>query len=221
MTPEAALFGDRLAPDGTLVRDNFSAWFGSSVLRGDLGAPLALYHGTAEDFHAFSVERRGEKTGGADARAGFFFAANPRAADQFTWKQGEKSGSIMPVYVRLTNPLYSDHLLTGASATEAGVVLEQARRAGHDGVIFRRSDMLGHEGATCVAFEASQIKSAIGNSGLFSRDSTDITDAPPERLRETDAALRMADAGSCIEGSEIRRSDDFDVVEAPIERMRA
>ena len=177
MTPVAAPFGDRLAPDGTLVRDNFAAWFGSSVLRDDQGAPLALYHGTAEDFHAFSVELRGEKTGGADARAGFFFAANPCSADQFTWKQGEKSGSIMPVYLRLTNPFISDLVLTGANGTAAGEVLACARRAGHDGVIFEHSDMLGHLGAAYVVFDACQAKSAIGNSGLFDSSSDCLVDA--------------------------------------------
>jgi DNA repair protein RadC len=136
--------------------------------------PLAVYNGTTAVFTAFSLNKLGEKTGAADAREGFFFSENPDAAEQFTWADGEKSGSIMPVYLAIKNPFVSDHVLNGATGTIAGKIIAQAKASGHDGVIFTQSDMLGHKGKTYVAFRPEQIKSAIGNTGTFSPTNPDI-----------------------------------------------
>lgn len=146
---------------------NFWRWFGDSKVVDAEGKPLVVYHGTAFDFSAFDLARRGNVTGGRDAREGFFFAGNPDSADQFTWKAGDKVGHIMPVYLRMENPAYSDLVLTGGNGAAAAMQIRDAKAAGHDGLIFRDSDMLGHRGPTYVAFEPAQIKSAIGNSGAF------------------------------------------------------
>jgi len=162
------------------------------------GEPVVVqaYHGTTREFDAFSDATLGQKTGGPDARAGHFLSDNPAAADQFTWDNGDKSGHIMPAYVRLLNPLVSDHVLNGATGTEAGRILREAKAAGHDGVIFPRSDMLGHEGATFVAFDPRQIKSAIGNSGRFDPTSGSLTDPIESFARDLRAAFAEADGAS-------------------------
>ena len=162
------------------------------------GEPVVVqaYHGTTREFDAFSDATLGQKTGGPDARAGHFLSDNPAAADQFTWENGDKSGHIMPAYVRLLNPLVSDHVLNGATGTEAGRILREAKAAGHDGVIFPRSDMLGHEGATFVAFDPRQIKSAIGNSGRFDPTSGSLTDPIESFARDLRAAFAEADGAS-------------------------
>lgn len=145
------------------------------------GSPVVVdaFHGTTREFDAFSNSTLGEKTGGADAKAGHFLSDNPNAADQFTWENGNKSGHIMPAYVRLLNPFVSDHVLNGATGTAAGKIIAEAKAAGHDGVIFPRSDMLGSKGATFVAFDPKQIKSAIGNSGKYDPNSASLTDPLP------------------------------------------
>jgi hypothetical protein len=174
---------------------NFKAWAQDAPLIPAMsghtfktGQPVVAdaFHGTARDFDSFSNLALGEKTGGADAKAGHFLADNPSAADQFTWENGDKSGHIMPAYVRLLNPFVSDHFLNGSTGTAAGKIIEEAKRAGHDGVIFPRSDMLGNEGATFVAFDPKQIKSATGNSGRFDPTSASLTDP----LADFSAALR-------------------------------
>jgi hypothetical protein len=164
---------------------NFRAWSQDAPLIPAMsghtfktGQPIVAdaFHGTTRDFDSFSNLTLGEKTGGADARAGHFLSDNPGAADQFTWENGDKSGHIMPAYVRMLNPLVSDHFLNGSTGTAAGKIIEEAKRAGHDGVIFPRSDMLGNEGATFVAFDPKQVKSATGNSGRFDPNSPSLTD---------------------------------------------
>lgn len=171
------------------------------------GEPFVVYHGTTREFDRFDSIRRGEKTGGADARAGFFFAENPNAADQFTWENGDKSGSIMPVYLALRNPLVSAHVLNGATATAAGRIIEQAEAAGHDGVIFENSDMLGHTGRTFVVFHPEQIKSATGNRGSFDGKNPDI------RFSRAAAPIPTAaqpPLGLPAQGWEIDRSERMD-----------
>jgi len=161
-------------------------WLGSSIMRRPDGGPKVVYHGTASDFTAFDPTQLGRVTGGADARLGFFFAENPNAAAQFTWVNGNQSGQLMPVYLQMQRPFISDHLLDGASGTQAARILRAARDAGHDGVVFKRSDMLGHLGETYVVFEPNQIKSVF-NVGSFDAGNTDIRFA-----RSPESALTMA-----------------------------
>ena len=178
----------------------FRAWFGSSKVASG-GAPLVVYHGTTRDFSSFDIGRRGDKTGGADAKAGFFFAENPDAADQFTWEAGEKTGHIMPVYLSLQNPLYSPLVLDGTNSLKAASVIEQARASGHDGVVFEQSDMLGRRGRCFAAFEPEQIKSAIGNSGAFSRLNQDVLHSVA-LAPLVDAGIWRAAVGACDESLE-------------------
>lgn len=165
--------GDRLN-QGAVETPEFKAWFGESKVVDAEGKPLVVYHGTAADFTRFDLQRGGAVTGAADAREGFFFASNPKAADQFTWKDGDKIGSIMPVYLSLQNPAYSDLVLTGGNGRAAAMQIKDAKAAGHDGMIFRDSDMLDHRGQVLVAFRPEQIKSAIGNRGTFDPNDPNI-----------------------------------------------
>ena len=91
--------------------------------------PLPVFHGTNRSFGRFSTALLGDKTGALDAKSGFFFAENPRAAAEFTWEAGEQfGGNLMPVFLRLSNPLVvSDLLLDGARGTAAGLRMQQAR----------------------------------------------------------------------------------------------
>lgn len=159
----------------------FASWFGASkVVHPVSGEPLVVYHGSPENIFAFDPARLGAMTGADDAKAGFFFAENPTAADQFTWKNGEKVGSLYPTYLSIQNPsIIEDLLLDGAGGTTAGKRLRDARAAGHDGAIFTRSDMLGHTGRVFVAFHPTQIKSAVGNVGTFNPSDPDIRFSQP------------------------------------------
>lgn len=147
--------------------DSFRRWFSGSVVVDPRGRALEVYHGTVEVFDTFCRSHCGLATGSMDGREGFFFAANPASAEQFIWKEGEKCGLIIPVYLALSSPAFSDIVLTGSTSRAAALQIRSAKAAGHDGMIFKDSDMLGHRGAVYVAFEPQQIKSARANSGRF------------------------------------------------------
>lgn len=186
-------FGEARAPNGSFARENFASWFGASKVVDSTGAPQVVFHGTARSFSKFSVKLMGKKTGALDAKTGFFFAENPKAADMFTWEDGSPfDGNIMPVYLKLENPkVISDYVLDGASGTRMGLIMQQAKADGHDGVVFEQSDMLGHKGKSYAVFDPGQVKSATGNSGAFRPTSDSLIDSPvqgsnpdtPERER--------------------------------------
>jgi hypothetical protein len=156
----------------------FEQWFGDSKVVDNAGAPLVVYHGTAKSFNKFSVQLMGKKTAAPDAKAGFFFAENPRAAELFTWESGSPfDGNIMPVYIKLENPLRIDDLVLDGSrlsGSRAGSLMRLAKAEGHDGVIFEKSDMSGHQGRTFAIFQPQQVKSSLGNDGSFDPANPDI-----------------------------------------------
>lgn len=102
--------------------------------------------------------------------------------------------NVLPVYLAIRNPMTYD--ANGQAFTdisdEINKVLQDAKRAGHDGVILRNlDDDPGFNGRVAdhfVVFEPTQIKSAIGNSGLYLRDSSSLTDHG--------AVLTLANAGA-------------------------
>jgi len=150
---------------GSERQSNFQRWFGESLMRNEDGSPMDFYHGTGGDFEVFSKELRGSQTSAADAERGFFFTTSPQAAGEFAWKDGER-GSIMPVYLRVTNPYLTDFVVTPANQREFAKIIDEARSLGHDGVACFL-DTFGHESGLCVVFEAEQIKSSLGNDGTF------------------------------------------------------
>ena len=107
-------------------------------------------------------------------RDGHYFTPDPSYS--FIARPGQ--GLVMPVYLRIEHPVYLN-----ASAIEgAGLACNIARykKDGFDGAIFARNqkdlcmrDWLGGS-SQFVAFDACQIKSAIGNRGTFDIGSNDI-----------------------------------------------
>lgn len=152
------------------------SWFGQSAVTDKTGMPLQVYHGTARSFSIFSEKRLGNKTGALDAQSGFFFAENPRAAEQFIWEGGSTDGgNLMPVHLKIENPLIlKDLVLDGGNGSLIGKLIQKAKADGHDGVIFEQSNMLGHTGRVFAVFSPHQIKSAIGNRGTYDSASPDI-----------------------------------------------
>ena len=182
----------------------FKRWLdGAEMVDGDhqfkTGDPVAmsLFHGTNRDVPgAFDMTRSGEvygfKSGGAH------FTNNSGQASRYARpSKFKQSGdfNVMPVFVRLKNPLVlrlDNDPIVGfdARATE---ISEQARAEGRDGIILlgKRGGFSENPeepsrveaGATeagklevhVIAFEATQIKSAIGNRGTFDPADPDIT----------------------------------------------
>ena len=178
------MFGQRVAPDGTLVRENFARWFGASRIVGADGRPLVCYHGTRADFSSF--DRGAQKANpwllGDDAH-GFFFTIWPgRRSDSGPWSgaagyagtcqvDGEtvvaSGGNVMPVYLAIELPWET----TAAEYREKGRrpnLREELCVLGYDGI--RIDD------GTVIAFEPEQAKSATANAGTFSVFDTGVCD---------------------------------------------
>lgn len=163
----------------------FKAWFGdwendpanaSKVTDRDTGEPMVVYHGTAQDFEAFDNAKTGTNDRGLWGR-GHYFASATTSANSYALRQGD-GAKLIPAYVSIQNPLMlrtgSDlvtRLPDGANTREligqnldGSKIKAIALDDGHDGVIQIKPD--GSIGDV-VAYQPTQIKSAIGNNGSF------------------------------------------------------
>lgn len=170
-----------------LENENFKKWFGESKVVDADGKPLVIYHGTSSDFDAFDENSIG-KVFGADKK-GFFFTSehSPKygmgGASKWAEYAATKGGSanVMPVYLNIRKPF------TNADAKKFGIkipsngsplfafeknrnlILEKISEGGYDGLIFKNQF-----GTDYIAFEPTQIKSAIGNTGAFNPNDPSI-----------------------------------------------
>lgn len=202
------LFGNRLAPDGSLVAENFDRWWSDSKVATEDGIPLVVYHGTSEIFPAFDLERCGQN-GCSPQERGFFFTEDASLAEQYAtltairqrrkaadtfnrdWRLARHRGNdaaqptLIAVYLSLRNPAVLDMKGASATAHRTATAIRLARARGHDSLQIvnvddnaygERCRFSGHD-TVWVAFEPHQIKSAIGNSGLFDPHSPDFADS--------------------------------------------
>jgi len=129
--------------------ENFRRWFGEGqrgATTNNAGSPMPLYHGTSADFETF---RAGE--GGA-AGPGIYLSKTPDLANVFA---GQREGAnVLKVYARgryLKMPFNE--------AINARQWAERARSEGYDGLDTGLGEL--------VVFDPKNIKSAIGNRGMF------------------------------------------------------
>lgn len=134
----------------------FHAWFGDSKVTTADGKPLVVYHGTGADFDAF-----------ADNPNGIFFGSDPNVAARYS---GIRQGAprVLPVYLSIKNPWtiirYGDEVPYSQQKDQSK---EALKREGYDG-IYRAED------GVWIAFDPTQIKSAIGNNGAFNPNDPNI-----------------------------------------------
>lgn len=93
--------------------------------------------------------------------------------------RNEPQGQIViPLYARANNPLTVHCESQSLKIAVCSEIIEQAKSQGHDGVLFCDSN----DSPTCkvsdhlVVFDPRQLKSALGNAGLFMRDEASLTD---------------------------------------------
>lgn len=174
----------------------FKAWFRASAVVDADGLPMRVYHGTATDFEVFDPSAAPINDEGYMG-VGSYFIAQARDASEYAYMASDAANHpesdedlavgarLLPVYLSIQNPY---RLAVGDQGTldmEREEVLawtERLKTLGYDGVV----NSAGNE---WVAFEPTQIKSAIGNSGSFSPTNPDIRYS----LVEPKAALRFVD----------------------------
>lgn len=168
---------------------SFKKWFGDSRVVDDDGAPLVVYHGTAESFTDFATEKMGRNYPTTGGHKGFFFTSSPGTASVYAEKPayaylnpdhpesadfGDGTANIVPVYLSLQNPI---EIKTSQSPDKyfdynRDRLYDRADKAGADGFIVRGTGKFKRD--LYVAFEPNQIKSAIGNNGEFDTTNPDI-----------------------------------------------
>jgi len=159
--------GKRIAPtrEGII---NFWRWFGNSKVVDKQGRPIVVYHGTKNIFDAFD-----EST---NKYTGFYFTNDPELADSFAGGNDADpyngTGNIMPVYLRLENPVIEDFENDSWDGMEK--VIKKVKASNHDGYIGKNVYDVEFIANQYVAFSPEQIKSAIGNTGSFDPANNDI-----------------------------------------------
>lgn len=169
--------------DRALESPAFCDWFSASkaTMDGTSGTrPLVLFHGTQADFDVFDPARQGESVSSGDV--GFFFTNYAKEASLYAtadWWREDPQPNVMPVFLSLQNPkeLTCDPF-EGPGIWYDNHGQDETRKAleeGYDGLIVRSTQPSmvmpnGEQIAMYVAFEPTQIKSALSNVGAFDRN---------------------------------------------------
>lgn len=201
-----------IASNGRSVAANFRDWFRNSKVVGSGGDPLVVYHGTAEVFDGFDKSCIGDNFRADET--GFFFTSDPAIAGFYAESDtigiNKRAGAhVMPVYVALQRPLVVDDAFLAREGMHAigvkddavsfwdtyqALVLEWAHKQPADGIILvdRRYLVNGEPSRMVVAFEPHQVKSAIGNSGLYAPFSGRLSDPAPAPVAAHTSVASMA-----------------------------
>ena len=146
----------------------FKAWFGDSKVVDSAGKPLKVYHGTSAEFEQFNLGYFGLNDKGY-LGDGFYFGSQTVASAYGTKGDG---GRVIPAYLSLKKPFeitpenWKEQLGRIRALKEEGKsVREELTKDGFDGVIDRSNGKISE----IVAFDPTQIKSAISNTGAFSQ----------------------------------------------------
>lgn len=197
-------FGEATAPDDSMQKDNFMAWFGLSQCTDDDGLPKVMYHGT-------SVWDLGErKLGDIDAfdrlasvtqvrrkpsldTVGSWFSSNP--SEKGAAMYSGSNGAIYPVFLQILDPWSTtfEGMTRRARALggqQDGEMVNQVsvdalrywlKETGRDGIRIHHnpgSDSTEFEHQTgWIALEPHQAKSALGNCGAFNPSDPSMSDA--------------------------------------------
>jgi hypothetical protein len=138
-------------------------------------APPTLYHGTLNDVPFFDPNKV-SRTGWGE---GFHLAEDTSLANMYA---GKLPGSnVMPVHAAIKNPFelksldeWFDKVPGKTDAQKTAWVKSQ----GYDGIKYPHSYPTANEsGMAWVAFEPTQLKSAIGNKGTYNPKKKDINKA--------------------------------------------
>lgn len=137
----------------------FRRWFADSKVVDENGEPLVVYHGT-EAVPFFSEFHRKDY--------GNYFSSSRAVAKRYGF-------NVEEFYLRIENPLHIDGKGRTWKQLSVESFIEDARRAGHDGIIVTdfcdvpAFDVHGREfAATYVVFSPRQVKSVL-NRGTWSR----------------------------------------------------
>lgn len=142
----------------------FKQWFGdwenspetASKVVDENGEPQVVYHGTSSQFTRF-------KLGGGLLGRGVYLTDRYEEAQNYAGSRSQDSeGTVMPLFANIPEMFNSN-----SKTTREQII--GAMQDGFNGIRHQFNDM-----DYLVAFNPEQVKSAVGNTGLFSSQDTDI-----------------------------------------------
>jgi hypothetical protein len=152
----------------------FRAWFGNSKVVDKDGKPLVVYHGTHKDIESF--------------KGGSHFGSQQQSDRAMRYGSDSiyrdnvplyKSGMAQyPAFIRIENPMRvedpaADFDQGRTPRQKWASLISKAKHAGHDGIVYE--NQVEGKGDSWVIFDPTQIKSAIGNKGTWSKTDPRIT----------------------------------------------
>lgn len=116
--------------------DRFDKWFGNSKVVDSSGLPLIVYHGSPDIRGMFQSGLRPSPSRGSV----YFATSDYRTAASYAdanraWDHQNAEPGVVPFYLSIQDPMLVDGGFQHWRGTESAI--EQARNAGHDGVIIR------------------------------------------------------------------------------------
>ena len=174
----------------------FKKWFGESKVKDEKGKPLVVYHGTDEDFDVFDKNLRGKNFGDTKSKKGWFFTETKEMAKSYGEKQIPlylsvknplkidakkvlkterdyliKKGEFDGSFDKFVKDFLGEFGPYGYVEQAINSYVDSAIDDNKDGVIIDFGDLedpdFGKLKKVIIAFEPTQIKSAIGNVGTF------------------------------------------------------
>lgn len=142
----------------------FKQWFGdwenspetASKVVDENGEPQVVYHGTSSQFTRF-------KLGGGLLGRGVYLTDRFEEAQNYAGSRSQDNeGTVMPLFANIPEMFDSDSKTTREQIVDV-------MQDGFNGIRHQFNDM-----DYLVAFNPEQVKSAVGNTGLFSSQDTDI-----------------------------------------------
>ena len=177
----------------------FRKWFGKSKVVDQNGEPRVMYHGTVSDFDTFVP----------DSHFGTARAANQRARS-WSAQNGERPMQIMPVYLRIENPL---RVMDNEASDEAALLnaikrgkypqldlgianrdgaYAAAKAAGYDGLVYQNK-VEDRNKLSYVAFDPNQIKSIFNQRPTESKVITEERDTRTPEFRKWFGGSKVVD----------------------------
>lgn len=82
----------------------FKKWFGDSKVVDENGKPLVVYHGTLNNFEAFSDKKSVNTDRSITRKFGFFFTSDLTEAERYSHWNGATKGKLLETYLSIQNP---------------------------------------------------------------------------------------------------------------------
>lgn len=141
-----------------------------------MGYDTPAYHGTNDDrlvrSRQFKDKMLGKNTRVEDAKKGHFTASTGEVASEYTYRDGDMTGNVLPLLLRgdrNTHNIPGEWMPGGYDQ-----VLDAARIAGKDGVTITGATTLGKPSDVHITFDPKNIRSRFAAFDPTKRDSADI-----------------------------------------------